>query len=123
MPIAESRKNWEKVPPELREKCVKHLRDNFTQSVYDHINGLREREGDDWPSASEVGPEDEAEMILKYGFCVPSPFHFGTGMAIRNLLREVVKDAELPPVDYDDQPMQNWDDYYIAAVEEALDAE
>lgn len=48
--------------------------------------------------------------------------HFGMGMHVRNLLREVIKDDELPPVEYDDEcSYQNWDDYYIPVLEEAAD--
>jgi hypothetical protein len=41
-------------------------------------------------------------------------------MAFRNVLREAIKDDELPPVDYGDgNEYQNWDDYYTRVVEEA----
>jgi len=41
------------------------------------------------------------------------PYHFGWGMGVRNLLREKgILDNELPS--------GNWDDYYVAVVEDAL---
>jgi hypothetical protein len=40
-------------------------------------------------------------------------------MGIRNLLRDVIKDDELPPVSYGDDQMRNWDDYYVEVLEEA----
>ena len=40
------------------------------------------------------------------------PYHFHTGMHIRNTLRKQVKDSELPS--------GNWDDYYVAVLEIAM---
>ena len=42
-------------------------------------------------------------------------YHFGWGMSIRNLLRDVYQDCELPT--------GNWDDYYGAAIEVAVRGE
>jgi hypothetical protein len=48
-------------------------------------------------------------------------FHFGAGMGIRNYLREVVKDDELPMAPYPNgKEFQNWDDYYQQAIRAAL---
>jgi hypothetical protein len=45
------------------------------------------------------------------------------GMAIRNLLREAVKDDELPPAPYPGGvSYSNWDDYYVQAVKAAAAA-
>ena len=48
-------------------------------------------------------------------------YHFGWGMSIRNLLRSVIKDNELPPSVWDvNKGDHNWDDYYGAVVEVAV---
>jgi hypothetical protein len=54
----------------------------------------------------------------------PPGFHFLTGMMVRNALREVARDDQLPPVRYgageDRDDMRNWDDYYMAALRQAV---
>jgi hypothetical protein len=42
-------------------------------------------------------------------------------MAIRNIVRQVVPDHKLPPVEYPDGSMvQNWDDYYYGALNDFI---
>lgn len=44
-------------------------------------------------------------------------FHFGTGMVVRNWLRDVMIDDKLPPVRQPNGEMgQNWDDFYQGAL-------
>lgn len=44
-------------------------------------------------------------------------FHLlGGGMQIRNKLREVILDADLPPVFYNGAEHRNWDDFYLGAI-------
>jgi hypothetical protein len=48
--------------------------------------------------------------------------HFGVGMGIRNLLREVLPDDKLPPVVYEGgMSYSNWDDYYVGALVDWLE--
>jgi hypothetical protein len=46
---------------------------------------------------------------------------FGGGMQIRNRLRDVLTDDQLPPVDYPEGPMQNWDDFYTGAIDALIE--
>lgn len=46
-------------------------------------------------------------------------FHFGVGMQVRNKLRAVVRDEDLPPIQYPDgQLYRNWDDFYMGALQD-----
>ena len=98
-----SEENWARVEDWKKAKCVLYLR-------------------------QELHPEDIKDLAQEFaklettGEDVGDPFfHFGTGMAIRNMLRDVVKDDELPPVRYESGPdMQNWDDFYMAALRQAV---
>jgi hypothetical protein len=61
---------------------------------------------------SELHPmmEETKELYKEDPVHWVSPFHFSTGMAIRNLLRDKVC--------LDDQlPSGNWDDYYVQLIE------
>jgi hypothetical protein len=86
------------LPDELRQKAVNHLRETLAEDAFEEIRALYKKDPDEW--------------IIQH--------HFFAGMQFRNLLREVIKDSALPPVDYgDNQWYQNWDDYYVRVVEEA----
>lgn len=85
------------LPEPLRTRAVEYLRAQLDDEVLAQIRKLHSEDPDDWAI----------------------PFHFGSGMGIRNLLRDVIKDDELPPVMYGDLPAQNWDDYYVEVMEEA----
>ena len=90
------RENWDQVHPLVRKDCV------------DHIDGWIQK-----------------DVILKWkaeGYD-HGGFHFwGGGMQIRNRLREMLTDEELPPVKYEDgNEYRNWDDYYTGAIDELLE--
>ena len=87
--------NWARVPEADRERCIAALR--------------------------EMIGEDREEWLK----AIDHPFfHFSTGMGVRNLLRHVLRDDKLPEVEWThiDPPIfeRNWDDYYMAALREAL---
>ena len=48
-------------------------------------------------------------------------FHHGFGTAIRNELRRVMRDEELPPITYHGEAMYNWDDYYRGVLDEMIE--
>lgn len=50
-----------------------------------------------------------------------SSFHLSGGMQIRNRCRDIMKDDELPPIQYPEGESRNWDDYYVGALHELLD--
>lgn len=88
------------LPDELRERAVEHLRAHISAETAEQIRDLQAADPELWWAVH----------------------HFGMGMTVRNLLREVIEDDELPPVPYDDErSYQNWDDYYIPVLEEAAD--
>lgn len=90
----------QRLPEPLRSRAVEHLRRELPDDVVATLRAARGIDPD-WG-----------------GY-----FHFGTGMAIRNLLRGAVLDEELPPVvQPDGHEASNWDDYYIDALEGALES-
>lgn len=112
-----------KLPADLQAKAVAHLRSKIGPEVLVWLRDFHAR-CPDW-TGDETPPEEREEIKAKYGgMYIPTPFHFSTGMAVRNVLREVIKDDELPPVTYDhyDPPVQaqNWDDYYVGVLNEAI---
>lgn len=89
-----SRTNWNVLPKELREECLAHLQG--------------------WI------PDEQVLEWKVFGF--PRGFHLlGGGMQIRNRLRDVLRDEQLPPVEYPEGPMRNWDDYYMGALDELME--
>jgi hypothetical protein len=95
-----SEENWSRVPEEKRAECVLHLRE---------VIGAN-----DLPVLRKMFEDDDFD-----GW-----FHFSGGMSVRNTLRDVMKDDELPGVKYDhlegDHEYSNWDDYYMAALRQAI---
>jgi hypothetical protein len=86
------------LPEPLRSKAVNYLRNTLHPGTMHEFQKAYHDHGEDW-------------MVQH---------HFFAGMSLRNVLREVIKDDELPPVDYGDgMDYQNWDDYYVRVVEEA----
>lgn len=55
---------------------------------------------------------DEAVQECPDRWWAISGWHFHQGMTIRNMLRNIISDKELPS--------GNWDDYYIEVIESAL---
>jgi hypothetical protein len=92
-----SEENWARVPEEKRKLCVEHLRSLILPDEEEELRGMFETGNfDGW-------------------------FHFGGGMGIRNVLRQVMKDGELPGVEYEGGlEYQNWDDFYMAALRQAV---
>jgi hypothetical protein len=75
----------------LARRAVEFLKGEITEKFRDGLKEAYEKDPDGW--------------------CHENLWHFRQGMAIRNMLRGVVKDEELPT--------GNWDDYYVAVVEVA----
>lgn len=92
------RANWNRIPPEQRKRLLDDLREFVPADVIGA-----------WKHQHEQGQDIGGE-----GFHM-----FGGGMAVRNRLRQTMKDDELPPVTYPDgQQHQNWDDFYTGALQE-----
>ena len=93
-----SRDNWNKIPAEQRKRAL------------DHLDGWIKRET--LAELKEYRHDPEFHL-------------FGGGMSIRNRLREVMPDQDLPGVRYPDLPfgqlIRNWDDYYQGALDELLE--
>lgn len=102
---------WEQLPPRLRTTAVEYLRENVAD--LDVIRGWIEEDPENWyvrdqnVTMQAIPIEGPAPAALY----LPMPFHFHGGMAVRNLLRKVIRDDELPS--------GNWDDYYVQALEAA----
>lgn len=89
--------DWTELPKELRDKCVGYLKEQLPSTFQGEIRDAYSKWGSDW--------------MKQFG---PYPFHFSGGMNVRNLLRDIVEDAELPS--------GNWDDYYCQALLRACGA-
>lgn len=93
---------WAAVPKADRERCCEHLRAVIPDDVKDQVRAAAAGDRDDWSLA----------------------YHHGWGMAIRNELRSVLPEDQLPyPDDHPDDAYRGWDDFYVAAVEDALGIE
>lgn len=109
-----------RLPDDLQARAVEHLRNTLAPESLAYLRDFHSRYPD-W-NGDEVTPEEREAYIKEYGASIPCPFHFSTGMAVRNVLRQVIKDCELPVVIYekDGFEAQNWDDYYHAVLDEVI---
>lgn len=94
-----SRDNFARLSAAQRALCISHLRDSLLP----------------WPHVVERW---KTQVILGVALGADdASFHFGAGMALRNILRQAVSDDKLPMAP---QPggmlASNWDDYYIGAL-------
>lgn len=89
-------RRFELLSDEFLERCKEHLLRALTPELQEKIKKAYREHGDKWI------------------FTMGSRGHFGIGVALRNYLRLIYKDYELP-----EEP-KNWDDYYIGVVEYAL---
>lgn len=94
--IGFSKRNWRRVPSDTREACINKLRQCVPPNMLNT-----------WKDQVRRGVPIGSDNIM---------FHFGVGMQIRNALREVIKDNDLPPVKYQNVDVCNWDDYYHGAL-------
>lgn len=87
------------LPDELRQRAVAHLHAELPEEFFDGVRDAHTKDPEHWWTL----------------------WHMGQGMSIRNLLREEIRDDELPANVWAGEQMDvgNWDDYYIEVVEEA----
>lgn len=91
---------WAKLPYGMRRLAVSKLHDRLPLAFFDDVYRLAHEHG--------------------LGEWQPPGWHFGQGMAVRNVLREAIQDDELPPFpEYYGDDVRNWDDYYVQCVEAA----
>lgn len=89
--------NWNQIPEADRKRCLDHLRQTLKRELSGPaVLGVWRRQA---AAGIEIGSDS-------------SWFHFGAGMAVRNILRQVLQDVDLPAVD----GATNWDDCYIGAI-------
>jgi hypothetical protein len=90
--------NWLNIPENKRNKCLVFLRQMIPTILID-------KWADQWKRGKCIGSDNIR-------------FHFSVGMDVRNALREVMRDEELPGIEYlDGHFYQNWDDFYMGALE------
>lgn len=93
------KQNWALVSKEGREACLAKLRKMTPPEMLEK-----------WKEQLARGERIGSDSL---------EFHFGIGMQIRNTLRSVLVDDELPDVEYEDGSRhRNWDDFYMGALEE-----
>ena len=92
--------NWNRLPDHDRAVCLDHLRSTIMRGWPQHVDTWRAQAA----QAVEIGSDDPR-------------FHFGAGMAVRNILRQVLPDFKLPKIKQADGTLaQNWDDFYHGAL-------
>lgn len=101
---AEAEQNWKQVDPAARKRAVKALK-NYLEAEYPE---LVEKWRQQYEDGYAIGSDDPW-------------FHFGMGTEIRNILRLEISENNLPWVEYPGgKQYRNWDDFYTAALREAL---
>lgn len=122
---------WAAVSPEVRDEAVRVLREALMETDLQLIREAVERHGrHEWishePFTTKVVYDTDEETGEEMFFM--NSWHFGPGMGIRNLLRQAgLTDDKLPSDAMDfyygaGSGIQNWDDYYVQAVEAAAGA-
>lgn len=102
------RANWDRVPAEHRATCLDHLRGWIRADIIAQ-----------WKAQHAAGERIASDT--------PGFHHLGGGMEIRNRLRDVMEDSELPAVvgpagGYPlGEEMRNWDNFYTGALEELVE--
>jgi hypothetical protein len=92
-----STQNWETVSPIARKVCLDHLRSIVPAEV---VAAWK----DQYDRGCTIGSNDIG-------------FHHGVGMVVRNTLRAVMSDEDLPPIKQrDGTAARNWDDFYMGAL-------
>jgi hypothetical protein len=90
--IEENKQRLQELPPDIRKKSIRFLSEFLTPEQKRYFQEKMEENPHEW--------------------WAQQGWHFRGGMYIRNKLREVALDDALPS--------GNWDDYYIAVMEEAI---
>lgn len=88
--------DWQNLPLVDRLRCLDHLR----MVMADHPVVMAR-----WRRQAAEGMAIGSDDIR---------FHFGAGMAVRNVLRQVMTDDKLPGP----EAFRNWDDFYYGAIDE-----
>jgi hypothetical protein len=103
--ILQAEVNWKQVDEKARLRAVKSLK-NYLESELDRE--LLDKWREQYKEGMAIGSDDPW-------------FHFGTGTMIRNILRLEISENNLPWVEYPGgKQYRNWDDFYTAALREAL---
>lgn len=97
-------KIWLELDEDMRKRIVAHLLDKLPGNFLLEVKEMIEEDPEDWAVKPTFIQEDE--------FNIPYIFHTGPGMGVCNLLRDLYRDDELPT--------NNWDDFYVQALEEAV---
>jgi hypothetical protein len=91
---------WNALTPQERERIAAYLRTELPPAALDQFR-----------TAKGIGIDRKQWIATN---------HFFGGMHIRNVLRAVMLDSELPPAPYPGgKTYCNWDDYYLQALEAA----
>jgi hypothetical protein len=93
--------DWKLLEPEEQEEIVGFLKAELEDEIKDEVKKSWDKYGVGWMDhigEDLMDPED-------YEFF---NFHNGPGMAVRNLLRQLIKDEDLPT--------DTWDELYVPAL-------
>lgn len=109
-----SHQNWMKVPYQQRQACLRHLKAYIPPELLEEWKR-------EYTTNFSIGHNDVR-------------FHFSTGMAVRNLLRDRLRDEDLPAITQRHLPRRwwglgprptakNWDDFYMGALQDFVEQE
>jgi hypothetical protein len=91
---------WAKLDHEIQNEAIDYLKAELPPKILEEVKIAYDGYGSDWMGHMHLDWSEEERMFYT--------FHFEEGMAIRNLLRTIIKDNKLPT--------GNWDDYYSEAL-------
>lgn len=97
---------WQDLSLQQRKCAVEHLRKVLPDEIAQGVREARVKHGDEWMDHIFEDDSIFTKDPELYGFYA---FHHAEGMGIRNALRDVIADADLPS--------GNWDDFYVPALE------
>lgn len=122
---------WASMPPVMRKVAADALRKQLEDQpeLVEQIKRKHAEHGHAWIHYLTDLSDEEIERYRKVGMLGPDQTTWGEhmwwGMSVRNFLRSVeganIKDEDLPPAPYESgDTHQNWDDYYVQAIEAAV---
>lgn len=127
-------KRWQDMDPAMRRRAADAIFEALSHEDMELIRRKYEEYGThEWlHHLIDVDQEDRDKMnallpegadLEEYGWPATWSGHHGLGTAVRNLLRNTagIKDDDLPLAPYEGgASYQNWDDFYVQAIEAAV---
>lgn len=94
-------RDWDLLDPDMQQEVVGYLRAELPVELLSEVKKAHDEHGVKWMDYMHANWHDEDRMFYS--------FHFSEGMGIRNLLRQIIKDGDLPG----SPEQKNWDNFYV----------